>query len=335
MSSNLSVFNLLKIITEIKLNPHQTPEEVYSTLGISKSGFYKYRKRLQDELDFQFDYDRGQRCFVIKKEPFLPTLNLELSELSALVRSMGQFYASGGDYITTYRAVKAVQKLVASCTSKKIRHQLEDMFDETLYNRGYGCQEEMLSILEKALETRTILRIRYFSHTDGMTEVTHDIEPYIIFFKRRALYMDAYCRNSHDIRTYRLNRIRGAELLPQSSYDIRADYSFKQRHQHAFSVYSEETPVTVRIRFNRRKAAYIREVLWHPSQNITDDPDHPGGILFEVQVAEPQEVIWWMRQWESDAEVLEPEDMRDYMLEIAKREVEMYSKSLVHKAEAG
>jgi predicted DNA-binding transcriptional regulator YafY len=32
-----------------------------------------------------------------------------------------------------------------------------------------------------------------------------------------------------------------------------------------------------------------------------------------------------MRQWGSDAEVLEPPEMREYMLEIAKREVEMYN----------
>lgn len=323
MASNL--FNLLKIVTEIKLNPHQKPEEVYSALGISKSGFYKYKKRLEEELGFKFEYSRKNTCFEIEKEPFLPTLNLELSELSALVRSMGQFYASGGDYITPFRAVQAVRKLVANCTDTKIRRQLEDMFDETLYNQGYGCKEEILSLLEKSLELRQILRIHYFSHTDGMTEVTHDVEPYMIFFKRRTLYMDAYCRNFKEIRTYRLNRIRKAELLPQTGYEIRDDYSFKQRHQHAFSVYSGDTPTTVRIRFNRRKAAYIKEVLWHPSQHIEHDPEHPGSIIFEVQVAEPKEVIWWMSQWGCDAEVLEPQEMREYKLEIAKREVEMYS----------
>ncbi len=324
MASNL--INLLKIIIEIKTNPHQKAEEVYSTLGISKSGFYKYKKRLEEELEFKFEYSRKNKCFEIEKEPFLPTLNLELSELSALVRSMGQFYASGGDYITPFRAVQAVRKLVANCPDTRIRRQLEDMFDEALYNQGYGCKEEILSILEKSLEMRQILRIRYFSHTDSMTEVTHDVEPYMIFFKRRALYMDAHCRNFKDIRTYRLNRIRKAELLPQTGYEIRCDYSFKQRHQHAFSVYSGDTPTTVRIRFNRRKAAYIKEVLWHHSQKITDDPDRPGSIIFEVQVAEPKEVIWWMNQWGCDAEVLEPQEMREYKLEIAKREVKMYSK---------
>jgi predicted DNA-binding transcriptional regulator YafY len=328
MSSNLSLFNVLKIITEIKTNPHQTPEELYSSFGISKSGFYKYKQRLEEEMGFEFHYDRRQKCFIIDNEPFIPTINLSLGELSALVMSMGQFYATGGDYIITYRALKAVQKLVANCCpEKKIRRQLEEMFDETLYNRGYGCKEDILATIEHALESRQILKIHYFSHTEGMREIIHEIEPYMIFFKRRALYMDAHCRTHWgQIRIYRLNRIRKAEILPQTGFEIREDYSFKQRHQHAFSIYTGEIPTKVRIRFSRSKAPYIKEVLWHPSQKITPDPDHPGSILFEVSVSYPKEVIWWMRQWESDAEVLEPQEMREYMLEMARREVDMYSR---------
>jgi predicted DNA-binding transcriptional regulator YafY len=137
--------------------------------------------------------------------------------------------------------------------------------------------------------------------------------------------MDAHCRTQWGtIRMYRLNRIRYAEILPQTSFEIREDYSFKQRHQHAFSVYTGDTPITVKIRFNAEKAAYIQEVCWHPSQKITSDPEHPGSIIFEVQAAYPKEVIWWMRRWCQDAEVLEPCEMREYMLEIAQQEVAMY-----------
>ncbi len=202
---------------------------------------------------------------------------------------------------------------------------MEEIFDETLYNRGYGCKEEILQTSEQAWETHHILRIHYFSHSEGMREVVHEVEPYMIFFKRRALYMDAHCRTHWgEIRMYRLNRIRKAEILPQTSFEIQENYSFKQRHQYAFSVFTGGNPVPVRIRFSARKAPYIQEVLWHTTQKITPDPDYPGSILFEVTVSHPQEVIWWMRQWGSDAEVLEPKEMRDYMLEMAKKEVEMY-----------
>ncbi len=102
MSSNVNIFNLLKIIAEIKTNPHQTPEQLYTSLGISKSGFYKYMRRLKTEVGFNVRYSRKNTCFIIENEPFLSTLNLEFDELSALVRSIRQFYASGGDYVTTW-----------------------------------------------------------------------------------------------------------------------------------------------------------------------------------------------------------------------------------------
>ena len=44
-------------------------------------------------------------------------------------------------------------------------------------------------------------------------------------------------------------------------------------------------------------------------------------------MAYPKEVIWWMRRWCADAEVLEPQEMRDYMLDIARQEIEMYTKN--------
>ncbi len=330
MASNLNMTNLLKIITEIKTNPHQTPEELYSTFGISKAGFYKYKQRLAQEMDFEFHYERGQKCFMIDREPFLPTLNLELGELSALVLSMGQFYASGGDSVVTYRALKAVQKLVATCADHSVRRQLDLMLDEAIANRGYGCKEQILQLVEQAIQTRKILRIHYFSHSEGMKELVHEVEPYLIFFKRRTLYMDAHCRAKWGtIRMYRLNRIRNAEILPQTSFEVREEYSFKQRHRHAFSIYTdyaEDTPTPVRIRFNQHKAPYIEEVLWHPSQKILPDPERPGSILFEVTVSYPKEVIWWMRQWGSDAEVLDPPEMRQYALELARQEARIYER---------
>jgi predicted DNA-binding transcriptional regulator YafY len=33
-----------------------------------------------------------------------------------------------------------------------------------------------------------------------------------------------------------------------------------------------------------------------------------------------------MHQWESDAEVFEPQEMQEYMLKMARREMEMYNK---------
>lgn len=333
-----NVVNLIKIVAEIKTNPRQTPEELYRSLGISKAGFYKYKQKLEG-LGFRFEYRRSRKKFeIIGEEPFLPIFHLTLGEVSALIMTIGQIF-SYGDYAITYRALQAIKKIIASQTQRPFQEQLQALLEATLDNNGYGVRPEILEQLEKAVETRQIVKITYFSAYDKMTEVLHEIEPYILFFKKRSLYMDANCRKAYNlkpgsedpsgkVRTYRLNRIRRVEFYPyQTSFEVREDYSFKQRHKGGFPIFTGDTLTRVKIRVNKEKALYVQEVKWHDSQKITPDPEHPGSIFFEVEVAYPQEVMWWMRQWGPDAEVLEPKEMREYMLEMARREVEMYSEN--------
>jgi len=63
---------------------------------------------------------------------------------------------------------------------------------------------------------------------------------------------------------------------------------------------------------------------WHSSQKITPQPD--GGILFEVKVSEPKEVGWWVVQWGSEAEVIEPNNLRQELQEMAERPLMLYGK---------
>jgi predicted DNA-binding transcriptional regulator YafY len=81
----------------------------------------------------------------------------------------------------------------------------------------------------------------------------------------------------------------------------------------------------VRVRFSKERAPYIREACWHHSQSFSEEPD--GSLLFEVDVNEPREVGWWVLQWGADAEVLEPESLRQELHVTAERLVELYAKA--------
>ncbi|HWP47355.1 MAG TPA: WYL domain-containing protein [Candidatus Limnocylindrales bacterium] len=315
---------LFELMTEIRGNPRQTPEQIARYFGISKTQFYKDKAELE-KLNFQFKYNRLTRSFEIEKDPFIPTGHLTLTEISALIMSVRQLFDMS-DYIITYRAIKAIKKIVANYPDTLVRHKLERVLEDAIYNEGYGCKETILNALEYAMEHRKIVKIIYISPYDDFQKITHDIDVYMIFFRRRSLYMDAYCRTTGDIRTYRLSRVLKIEPWPEPNrFEVREDYSFRNRHRDSFSVFTGERKTRVKIRFNKEKAFYIQEVKWHPSERIEALKD--GGILYEVEVAEPREVIWWVRQWGPDAEVLEPEEMRQYMLNMARREVEMYGQN--------
>ena len=101
------------------------------------------------------------------------------------------------------------------------------------------------------------------------------------------------------------------------------DYSFARRFQDTFSTFVGEGTTTVKVRFSKRIAPYIRESLWHWSQQLTARPD--GDLLYEVCVSYPKEVAWWAMSWGSEAEVLEPPELRAYVADEVRKLVGLYA----------
>ena len=62
-------------------------------------------------------------------------------------------------------------------------------------------------------------------------------------------------------------------------------------------------------------AGYIKEKIWHESQNIY--PQNDGSIIFEAEVAGTDEIKFWIMSWGSHALVLEPESLMDEIREEA------------------
>jgi len=75
---------LLAIINEIKTNPQQAPEALYTSLDISCPMFYKDSQVLK-ALSFAFHHDRHQHRYIITQDRFLPVLDLSITEMLALI----------------------------------------------------------------------------------------------------------------------------------------------------------------------------------------------------------------------------------------------------------
>lgn len=78
-------------------------------------------------------------------------------------------------------------------------------------------------------------------------------------------------------------------------------------HRDGFGLTRDEA-VTVRVRFRRDEAKYIRERLWHPSQTFEDHPH--GSLTLTLRFGATVEVRRRVRGWGAAAEVVEPERLR-------------------------
>jgi predicted DNA-binding transcriptional regulator YafY len=309
----------LQLASAIKNSPAQTPEQLWQNLGIKKAQFNRDKKDLE-KIGFIFHYDRKQRRFVITKEPFLPVYNLTLTETFALTMAVRQLSAAG-DYLLTYGAIEAISKIIANAPGPQ-RELLSESMRESVLREGFGCQEHVLQDLQKALLDQRRVIIQYQPPpADAPKE--YEIDPYQMYFKRRALYLDAYCPETKDYRVFRLNRVSDVRFSDMG-FTRHVEYNFTERHRYSFSVFVGDTVQRVRVRFSKERAPYIREACWHRSQQLTPQPD--GSLLFEVEVNEPREVGWWVLQWGADAEVLEPESLRQELAQVAQQLVGVYGK---------
>ena len=184
---------------------------------------------------------------------------------------------------------------------------------------GFGCNPTILHDLWNACQEHQRLCIVY-DRGDRPREWV--IDPYQLFFKRRALYLDACVVETRQVHMFRVNRIKSLALLGVRMPSPLVLYNFRERHRHSFSVFVGNPPQRVRIRFRSAVRQYITETRWHTSQQIDDLPD--GSFLFTVEVSEPREVGWWVLQWGADAEVLEPESLRQELAETARALVAAY-----------
>ena len=89
----------------------------------------------------------------------------------------------------------------------------------------------------------------------------------------------------------------------------------------SFGIFQGE-PIKVKIWFHPDVAGYIKEKIWHESQEI--HPQDDGSIIFEAEVAGTDEIRFWIMSWGSKAQVLEPESLRDEIREEAEVILERY-----------
>jgi predicted DNA-binding transcriptional regulator YafY len=307
---------LLALINEIKTNPYQAPGALYTSLGVSRPMFYKDRQVLQ-ALGFAFHYDRQQHRYIITQDRFLPVLDLSTTEMLALIMAVRQI-ASTGDYTLTYEAIAALRKVVSN-TPAEVRDFLQTALDDVVLQEGFGCNATILHDLWRACQEHQRLRLVY---DRGAGPRAWTIDPYQLFFKRRALYLDACVVDTLQVHMFRVNRITSLALLGVRTPTPLVPYNFRERHRHSFSVFVGQPPQHVRIRFRPAVRQYITETCWHTSQQIDALPD--GSFLFTVEVSEPREVGWWVLQWGANAEVLEPESLRQELAETAQALVAVY-----------
>jgi predicted DNA-binding transcriptional regulator YafY len=77
------------------------------------------------------------------------------------------------------------------------------------------------------------------------------------------------------------------------------------------------------LKFHPRVAYRVQESRWHRSEQPLEELEN-GYVIWRAKIAEPKEMLNWIRGWGSDVEVLAPESLREVCKEEAQKLIEIY-----------
>ena len=306
MSTETRLQRLLNLMAVLQSGRYMNAPQLAEHCQVSRRTIFRDINTLKDS-GIGIRYDARHQGYALVDQSFLPATDFTLEEVLSLLVLCGQ----GGDIPFQHSARSAGVKLLSSLPGK-LREYVGELSDSIVmkldpHNPLEQSREHYDQIAE-AIRTQQQIRIRYSSFAE-QEEIQTLLSPYRMLFMRRSWYVIGRSSLHRAIRTFNLGRIVEAELQ-KSSYTIPERFSLSRYLGNAWQLIKEPGQnYEVVVRFQKLVAANVAEVHWHKTQELTWNED--GTLDYRVQVASLKEIIWWILGYGSQAEVLEPPELRE------------------------
>jgi predicted DNA-binding transcriptional regulator YafY len=285
-------------------------EEAAQELGCAVRTVWRDLRVLQDTGLPIYDERDGRRGVWRIEQGFKDRLPIPLSlaEVVALVVCQDLLNPAGAGPLGP--AVASVfAKVRALLTPRGL--ELVDRMRQAVGARALGAKlqlgtAEHLPAIQSAVAAGRALQIRYYSMSrDAETE--RRVDPYRLIYFNSGLYLVGYCHLRQEVRIFAVERIRALEPL-EAAFRMPAVFDLEAYLRSAWGLIRGDL-VTVKAVFARSVAPYIRERLWHPSQEVKELPG--GRVELTLKVADTLEVRRWLLGFGAEAEVIEPPALRE------------------------
>ena len=172
--------------------------------------------------------------------------------------------------------------------------------------------EGLRGLFEASIADRAGCRIKYL-RPDELQPTERRIDPYRMAFANGNWFVIGYCHRRDDIRVFRLDRILEAAVTAEL-FEIRPEFEPANLIDGG-RVFNAAETVPVTVRYAPRIEGWIRE------KGPVRDADG-GGVLVDYEVADPTWIVTHVLQYGPDAELVEPEDLRDLVVRSLRRQVD-------------
>lgn len=204
---------------------------------------------------------------------------------------------------------RAFRKIRASVGKNVLRYldKMSSVLQQTMRGVGdYSRKAEIIDELMVGIEDQKVVMITYQS-AQATEPATYAIHPYGLMYHRGSLYLVGFAPRHGALRHWKIDRVVSAERR-DSPFERPEEFDLQKHFADSFGIYHGDQQIKVRIRFAPSVARFVTESTWHPSQQLTPQPD--GGLLAEFELSSTVEIKSWALSFGAAAEVLEPAELR-------------------------
>jgi predicted DNA-binding transcriptional regulator YafY len=182
-------------------------------------------------------------------------------------------------------------------------------------------------LLDATLHHRRVA-MRYHSFSSNR-EKDYVLEPYRLVFAQGGLYVVAFVPEYKQLRTFAVERI-----LTLSVREDRFEPTELPEDAFAHSLgVNQGTPERIEIVFEPRIARYVKERVWHVSQQSSEAPD--GSLTMTLNVCNDWALRSWVLGFGPLARVISPPELATQILDEIDRTREHYVPGLDFELPAG
>jgi len=289
---NAEVIRQWTILKELEASRRATIDGLAEQTGVTTRTIRRDLEALQEAGFPLFDETHdGKKYWTLEQKAFkrLDDTAFTLAELSALYFSRTLVECLSGTAFE--RDVRSAFDKLAAALTPGMRQFLDRMplVMQAKAEPGAHAAEprtkEVAQLIEATLQNRRV-SMRYHSFSSNR-EKTYLLEPYRLLFGQGGLYVIGFVPEYGELRTFAVDRIAQVSLTEERFEPLELpDDTFA----HSLGV-NQGTPERIEISFAPRIARYVRERVWHPSQQFTDRED--GSLLLTLNVVND----WALKSW--------------------------------------
>ncbi|MEY2921343.1 MAG: hypothetical protein RL261_2648 [Pseudomonadota bacterium] len=287
-------------------------QDFMTELGISRATFKRDLEYLRDRMHAPIVYDRDQEAY-----GFDPAIaDSELWQLPGLWFSADELQA----LLTMDRLLGDLQPGVLSELIAPLRKRLKSLLDSGEHSaEDIARRIKILSMgsrrvapahfrtIATAVLTRKRLKLRHQRRQDGEV-LDREVSPQRLVHYRDNWYLDAWCHKRQALRTFGLDAIETAVVVPDKEVKEIGEDTLERHYASGYGIFAGTATQEAVLQFGASSARWVSRETWHPEQVGT--PQLDGTYLLQFPYSQEPELVMDILKYGADVQVLAPDSLR-------------------------